>query len=463
MVAVSLKKFFFQAEDGIRDRSPSRGLGDVYKRQYQGQPFGRFDSLDPSDGAKTKRTSLSGNWHQSSDHELTQFNWYAMSYSLDLFSNFTYSLERTSDQFAQMDQRTVVGGKAFKSWFTDLGNQQSMQNTLGLQMRQDRIQVGLFDTVSRQIQTTVRDDAVSQTLVGVYGENEVGWNSWVRTVTGVRVDQFNAKVSSVPAVINSGTSTGSKISPKLSLIFGPWHKTEFFVNAGKGFHSNDARGTTANVDPKTGQRIDAVPALVSSRGQELGVKTQIIPGLQTALAVWRLDFDSELVYVGDSGTTQAGRPSQRTGVEWSNHWIPSEHMLVDANLAWTRPRYATPDPAGNEIVNAVRKVANLSLAVQNMGPWSGSLSVRYVGPAPLIENDSVQSMSSVTANLRVNRKMSNDLDITMDLLNLTDRKNPDISYYYTSRVMGEPVQGVDGTHVHPAEPRTFRVSARYRF
>ena len=25
--------FFFQAEDGIRDRSPSRGLGDVYKRQ----------------------------------------------------------------------------------------------------------------------------------------------------------------------------------------------------------------------------------------------------------------------------------------------------------------------------------------------------------------------------------------------------------------------------------------------
>ena len=29
-------RFFFQAEDGIRDRSPSRGLGDVYKRQVQG-------------------------------------------------------------------------------------------------------------------------------------------------------------------------------------------------------------------------------------------------------------------------------------------------------------------------------------------------------------------------------------------------------------------------------------------
>ena len=29
--------FFFQAEDGIRDRSPSRGLGDVYKRQVYGR------------------------------------------------------------------------------------------------------------------------------------------------------------------------------------------------------------------------------------------------------------------------------------------------------------------------------------------------------------------------------------------------------------------------------------------
>lgn len=430
---------------------------------YQGQPFGRFDSLDPSDGAKTKRTSVSGNWHRSSDHELTQFNWYAMSYSLDVFSNFTYNLERASDQFAQMDQRTVLGGKAFRSWFSDLSDKQPMQNTLGVQVRQDRIKVGLFDTVSRQIQTTVRDDEVNQTLVGVYGESEVGWRSGLRTVTGVRADQFNARVSSSPQAINSGTSTGAKISPKLSVILGPWYQTEFFFNAGKGFHSNDARGTTAKVDPKTGQLMDAVPALVSSRGQEVGVKSQMIPELQTALAIWRLDFDSELVYVGDSGNTQAGRPSQRTGVEWSNHWTPSERVWVDANLAWTRPKYSTPDPLGNEIPNAVRKVANLSVALRNWGSWSGSLGVRYVGPAPLVENDAVKSASIVMSHLRVNRKMSNDWDVTCDILNLTDRKNHDISYYYTSRVTGEPAQGVDGIHVHPAEPRTLRLSVRHRF
>ena len=430
---------------------------------YQGQPFGRFDSLDPTDGANTHRTSLSGNWHQSSDHEMTQVEWYAIKYDLDLFSNFTYSLDRANDQFAQTDDRSVWGGKAYKSWFADISDGRSMQNTLGVQMRQDRIRVGLFDTVARQVQSTVRDDDVNQTLVGVYGENEVSWNSWLRIAAGLRFDQFNAKVTSHTQALNSGSANASKVSPKLSVIFGPWQKTEFFMNAGNRFHSNDARGTTAKIDPKTGLPIDAVPGLVSSRGQELGIKSKIIPDLQTTLAIWRLDFDSELVYVGDAGNTEAGRPSRRTGVEWSNHWTPGEHFLMDANFAWTRPRYSDNDPVGNYIANAVQRVANLTFAVRDFGPWSGSMGVRYIGAAPLIEDNSVHSTSSLTTNLRINRKMTNDLDIALDVLNLANRKNNDISYHYASRVAGEPVAGVDGLHVHPAEPRTVRLSAKMRF
>jgi outer membrane receptor protein involved in Fe transport len=180
------------------------------------------------------------------------------------------------------------------------------------------------------------------------------------------------------------------------------------------------------------------------------------------LAIWRLDFDSELVYVGDAGNTEAGRPSRRSGVEWSNHWTPGEHFLMDANVAWTRPRYSDNDSAGNHIANAVQKVVNLTFALRHVGAWSGSLGVRYIGAAPLIEDNSIRSNASVTSNLRVNRKVSNDLDVALDILNLTDRKNNDISYYYTSRVASEMV-GVDGVHIHPGEPRTVRVSARKRF
>ena len=430
---------------------------------YQGQPFGRFDSLDPSDGAKTSRVSLSGNWRRSENNQITAVQWYALKYDLDLYSNFTYALERPTDQFAQTDHRTVLGGKAFRTWITELGSDRTMLNTVGVQLRQDDIRVGLYDTAQRQIQATVRDDQIRQSMLGVYGQNEISWNSWLRTIAGLRADQLNVNVTSHSLSENSGKASALKLSPKMSFILGPWNKTEFFFNTGKGFHSNDARGMTARVDPKTGLPIDRVPGLVSSRGQEVGVKTEVIPNLQSTLALWRLDFDSELAYVGDAGNTEAGRPSKRVGVEWSNHWTPGEHFLMDMNLAWTKPRYADDDPAGNYIVNATPRVANVSFTLRNLGPWSGSLGVRYIGSAPLIENNSVRASSSLTTNLRVTRKISNDINLALDVLNLADRNNNDISYYYTSRVPGEPIGGVNGLHVHPAEPRTIRLTARVQF
>ncbi|NDB10620.1 MAG: TonB-dependent receptor [Betaproteobacteria bacterium] len=430
---------------------------------YLGRPFGRFDSLDPSDGARTSRLSLSGNWQRSRDDQITALQWYLIKYDLDLYSNFTYALDRASDQFAQKDHRSVLGANAFRTWISDLGSERSMLNTLGVQVRQDQIRVGLFDTVQRQIEGAVRDDRVRQTILGIYGQNELKWTSWFRTLAGIRADQLQADVTSFVLAENTGSASAFKVSPKMSMIFGPWHKTELFVNAGRGFHSNDARGMVARIDPKTGLEVDRVPGLVSSRGREIGVKTEVIPHLQSAIAFWKLDFDSELVYVGDAGNTEASRPSRRSGIEWSNHWTPNEQVLVDVNLAWTRPRYADNDPAGNAIVNATQRVANLTFALRNLGLWSGSLGVRYIGSAPLIEDNSVRSLCSVTTNLRAIRRVTNDIQVAVDVLNLADRKNNDISYYYTSRVAGEPAAGVDGVHVHPAEPRMIRVTARLQF
>ena len=429
---------------------------------YQGQAFGRFDSLDTSDGASTRRNSLSGHWHQASEHEMSKVEWYALGYDLRLFSNFTYQLDRASDQLTQSDKRSAWGGKAYKSWFSELSDGRSLQNTVGIQIRQDRIRLGLYDSLSRQVQSVVREDEVQQALFGLYGENEVGWTPWLRTVAGLRADHFNAHVTSLTQAQNSGAARASKLSPKLALIFGPWQKTEFFINAGQGFHSNDARGTTAKVDPRTGRPVDSVPGLVSSRGHELGVKSQRIPSLQTSLAIWQLEFDSELVYVGDAGNTEAGRPSRRTGVEWGNHWTPGDKLLMDANFAWTRPRYSDGQPQGSHVANAVQRVAQLSLAVRDLGPWAASLGIRYIGAAPLLENNAVRSEPSVTANLRVDRKIAQGLDLVLDVLNLTDRKNNDISYYYMSRVSSEAT-GVNDVHLHPAQPRTLRSTVRMRF
>ena len=52
------------------------------------------------------------------------------------------------------------------------------------------------------------------------------------------------------------------MSPKLGVIFGPLSGTEIYVNAGTGFHSNDARGAAISVDPVTGEPVDRVTPLV---------------------------------------------------------------------------------------------------------------------------------------------------------------------------------------------------------
>ena len=424
---------------------------------YQGQSFGRFDSLDPTDGAQTHRNSLSALWQRKDEHSSTRLHAYVLQYDLDLYSNFSYFLDpqRTQgDQFGQRDQRSTWGGSATQTW---LGEWQGldMRNTLGMQWRQDRIHVGLFNTTARATDSTVRDDQVQQSLLGLYGENSIAWTAWLRTVAGLRADQLRVAVTGLVPTSESANARSSRLSPKFSAVFGPWAKTELFLNAGHGFHSNDARGITARVDP--------APGLVRTRGHEVGIRTEAIPQLQSSLALWQLDFDSELVYVGDAGTTQAGRPSRRVGVEWSNHWRATPHLTLEADLAWTRPRYADASTTGHFIANAVQQVAHLNLALAAMGPWSGSIGLRYIGSAPLSEDNSLRSAPGTTLHGRIQRQMSQQMTLSLDVLNLTNRSNNDIVYVYNSRLPGEPAGGVNDLHVHPAEPRTFRLAARYSF
>ncbi len=430
---------------------------------YNGQPFGRFDSLDPTDGGSTQRTSLSGEWHRNTDTGATKVAAYAIDYRLKLFSNFTYALERpaTGDQFSQQDKRTIYGLSASQAFDHQLGGLPA-RSEVGAQLRHDRNRVGLFDTQARQIVGTTRDDNVQQTLLGVYGQTSVELTPWLRSIVGVRADQARFKVDSLANAANSGSASDHMLSPKLSLILGPWAKTEFFFNAGRGFHSNDARGTTAKVDPKTGDPVDKVPGLVAARGLELGARTEWVPGLQSSIALWKLDFDSELVYVGDAGATEANRPSTRRGIEWNNRYIPLPWLLVDADLAWTHARFSDSDPAGSRIPNAVDKVASIALTARDLGPWSASIQWRYLGSGALIEDNSVRSRSSLTTNLRVSRKLTPKTELTLDVFNLFDRKVNDIEYFYESQLPGEATAVAD-RHVHPAEPRTLRLTLRVGF
>ncbi|WFR78900.1 TonB-dependent receptor [Janthinobacterium rivuli] len=426
-------------------------------RAVQDGTLGRFDAIDASDGGKAQRYSLSGAWRQTTDDMSSRVSAYVIANRLALFSNFTYAMDDpdNGDQFAQPDRRVTSGVNASHTWHrhTDRG---SSDTTIGLQLQNDNIHNGLYNTRQRQILSTTRQDHIVESSLGVYAENSTRWSRWLRTVAGLRADAYRFDVRSDRAA-NSGKASDHLFSPSLSVIAGPWRDTEAYLNIGNGFHSNDARGTTITVDPKSGEAADKVTPLARSRGLELGLRSAAIAGLQTSLSLYRLDFDSELLFIGDAGATEAGRPSRRYGIEFSSYYKAASWMSLDLDLAYARARSRGSDPAGDFIPGAIEGVAQLAMTVTPSGPWSGSLRLRYFGPRPLVEDNSVRSSASVGLNGRIAYRIDKTLRVEVEGYNLANRRDSAIDYYYASRLPSE-AQPVDDIHFHPVESRSLRLT-----
>jgi hypothetical protein len=440
----------------------------IPKRAVDGGTISRFGAIDPTDGGRTSRYSLSLDRHKTlANGAVFHMDVYAIKYRLNLFSNFTFFLDDpvNGDQFEQYDNRTIIG--LTPSWvFTGKWDERQMINKFGLDARRDNIDVALYNTTARDRTNTVRSDRVAQTGVGLYYENTLQWTDTFRSIAGVRENFYNARVDGDLAA-NSGTTSARITSPKLNFVFGPFDKTEYFLNYGQGFHSNDARGTTMSVDP--------APALVKTRGEEIGVRTEMVPHLQSSLSLWRLTLDSELVFAGDAGTTQASRPSLRRGIEWSNRYIPYNWLLVDLDLSASRARFTGADPlvVGNYIPGAIDRVASLGVSVKDFGPWSGTVHARYFGPRPLKEDNSQRSLSSTIFSARASYKVDAKTSVNFDVFNLFNRKANDIDYYYSSRLCTNqvgttcndpvPQAAMNDIHFHPVEPRTVRLAVVARY
>jgi outer membrane receptor protein involved in Fe transport len=442
----------WNSTDQIPQRAVDRGL------------LSRFGAIDPSDGGESRRSSLSYDLRQPmKGGGQFQMGAYVIRSRLQLFSNFTFFQDNPvyGDQFEQGDSRTTMGITPNWLWTGKLGDMQSVTK-FGLQLRRDNIdRVGLYDTVTRQRLSTTREDRVRETSNGVYVENSLQWTDKFRSVAGLRADYFDFDVASNLAA-NSGRKTAGIGSPKLNLIFGPWEDTEYFISAGSGFHSNDARGAVITVDPKSLTPAQQSPALVRSKGAELGMRSEWVPNLQSTLALWRLSLASELVFAGDAGTTQASRPSLRRGVEWSNRYRPRTWLLVDADLSASKARFTDDDPAGEHIPGSIDRVASLGVTLNELGRWSGTVQMRYFGPRPLIEDGSVRSRSTLLTNLRIGYRLDKNLRLGLDAFNLFNRRASDIDYYYASQLRGEAAP-VNDVHFHPVEPRSLRLTLSANF
>ena len=423
----------------------------------------RLGAVDPTGGGATGRYTFAAEARATRPgRSRVRAHAYGAYYHLDLFSNFTYFLDDPArgDQFQQRDRRLYGGAGVAHDWFArPLGRSSTL--TLGADLRHDEILgVGLFRTDARERTATVRDDEVGETTLGAYAQAETRWAGWARTTLGLRGDAFRFRVRS-DTDANSGTEAAFIASPKASLALGPWAGTEFYAGVGLGFHSNDARGTTTRVDPASGEAVEPVDPLVRTRGAELGVRSVAVRGLQTAVSLWAIGLDSELVFVGDAGGTEASDASRHAGVEVTNHYAAADWLRLTLDLALTRSRFTGVDAGADRIENSVGRVISAGVyAGRGEGPLA-SVQVRHLGPRPLTGDGRVTAPASTLLGARVGYGRG-PIAVAVDVLNALDSEAADVSYFYASRLRGETAP-VEDVHAHPVVPRTVRLSAVWRF
>jgi len=475
------------------DQVPQRALA-------SGQ-IGLYGSEDLTDGGNTNRFALSVRGAATDEAGSWKANAYVVKSQLDLFNNFTYFLRDPTlgDQFHQHDDRVMAGANASRTLDGSFAGR-PMQTTFGVQTRYDDIDLALTDTFQRSFLSNVRSDRVGEGSVGVYAQNTVQWTNWLRTTVGWRGDYYAASVDSVFNANNSGRVSAGIGSPKFTMVLGPFNKTEFFVGAGTGMHSNDARGATITEDPADpATKLSASPLLVRTKGAEVGVRSKIVPGLDSSLSAFLLDQDSEIVFQGDAGDTAASRPSRRYGLEWTNHYRPNSWIDLDADLAMTHARFLGYDSdqaevyaslagfpqaqignaPGNYIPNAPAMVASAGITLgEKTGPF-GTLRWRYLASSPLTEDNAFRSPATSIFNGRIGYRDANGWRIQLDVLNLLNTRTNQITYAYGSLIKTDalynlcfPVQtaptavcqnGVMDSVLHPVEPLTIRLTVAGAF
>ncbi len=451
----------------------------------------RFGTLDPTDGNSSERLSLSAHLGVAGARWKFAASAYDIHSRMTLWNDFTHFLDDpvNGDQEAQHETRDTFGGQAALVLYQDFG---AIDNevTVGLQARRDTAYVDRRHTKARHelpncsveqadgsaLQVAVHGGTCNADNVGLfdlgsYVEDTAYWSKWLRTIVGLREEYYQASDHSL---ISGFTGSGhqSLVQPKASVVLGPFFKTELYVSAGRGFHSDDVRGVFGTVPLVGVPGLAGKTALLApATGEEVGVRTNIIPKLNVQIAVFQEDFQSELTYNADAGQDTASAPSRRQGIEISGEYRPFPWMELNADLAFSKARYRTDAATlatfglnGPFIADAPSFIGSFGMLVDNLGPWFGGLQWRDLGKYPTSDGDRFpQDKGYSEINVGFGYKLSDHLKAQVTIFNLTNTKANSAAYFYAARLQGEPAKGINDFQVHPIEPISAVAKVTYVF
>jgi hypothetical protein len=418
----------------------------------------RFGYVDSDIGGQSHRYSLV---HTRFD-DIFSFNFYATRYGLNLYSNPTYYLNDviSGDEIEQEDQRFSYGSSGYRF----LGKTFFPANwdiRIGYEVQYDNVQkLNLFQTASRKRLNTLKSDTVTVASFSMYIENELLVSDIARIRFGYRMDHHRFDIEST-IVQNSGSQSEMLGQPKFSVAYPLSDGFELYLGWGKGFHSNDARGTTINIDPISEELVSSVNVFASGKGSEIGFRFEKDESFNIAINYFHLDLDSELVFVGDAGTTEPTDGSRRSGIEFSSFWELAPGLAIDLSGSSTDGKYTGTPVEQSYIPDAHDFTLSAGITKILSENSSFTFRLRHFGDAPLLEDNSIRKDGTTLVNFSLSIPFYDD-HLTFEILNLLDAKDNDISYYFESKLADE-VSGIEDIHFHPVESRAFRLSYKRTF
>jgi hypothetical protein len=435
-------------------KSQWNASGEIPLRAVADGSLDRFGAIDPSEGGKTLRTTGRVNYHYDTPGGGQFFaNAYGQYYTFDLFTNFTFFLKdptnTTGDGIQQQDQRFMYGG--------DIGYKQRAEvlgipsvGTIGVQARVDDIHARLGTQVKRNPLGTTTDSDILEASYAPYIKAEVQPLSWMRLAAGLRAEMFTFDVRnrcSDCVEEPAGRTDSGIVLPKLNLILGPWFRTELFANYGDGYHSNDARSAVAG----------GASPLARARTYEVGLRSKPWgpDGIELITTLWAIDLKSELVFLGDEGTTENRGATRRRGLEAAVRgqvWGP---VYVNGSVTWSHAEFTN----GDAIPLAPELTAYGSVLVQWPEGLRSQIQATYLGVRPLTEDRSAKSPSWVTIDLSERYMLPvklphGRLEAFLFIQNILDTKWEQATFFFESRLRNEAA-GVNDLHFVPGNPRFF--------
>ncbi len=421
------------------------GSGQIPARAVDQGIVSRYGSVDPDEGGNTARHQiyLQYRLRPTETSELKALA-YVGTYRFNLFSNFTLYLRDpdNGDEIEQVDRRTFYGGRVSYRVVHELGGVR-FDTTIGGDGRSDDIHEELWRTVHRKHLAEARDNDVHETLIGAFVNEEITPIRWLRLDLGGRADLLSFAVDSIgrsadPMAPSSGVDGAHQLSPKASAIVTPLAyeqaQLDVYANYGHGFHSNDVRGVFA---------VPRVTPLARAIGEEVGARARLFQRWDLAAALWQLDLDSETVWVGDEGTTEAGDATTRRGVEIETRYELAPWLAADLDLTFTKSHLKADAGNGGGLALAPKQTWSGGLSARHgLGPGAARAGIRFygIGDRPASDDGAIVAPGFTQVDLHLGYRHRR-FDVAFDIENLLSGRFRSAQFDTVSRLRTEPAVG----------------------